>query len=384
VAVSTDITLAPWGRIEGLAKTGREAAAGRVDAYLQDRRFPGGAHFEATTDRDGRFMFERVVPGRWSLYMPVRQQDHSVLSNLTHIDVTSGRTARVQLGGTGRPVIGQLALPPGVAMNHLAARFTRLQSVPPPLRLPPGSTLLTDAQWDAWWNAYLRTPECEDYFYGEHQYAVDFRPDRTFRIEDVPAGRYILKLPFVGNAGGDRSELRAFARANVTVPPIPDGRSDEPLDIGTIPLDVFPVRNLGVGDRVPVVTAKLADGRSLDLAALRGKFVLLVFWHASQRMSRAVIPPVKATWDAFGRDPRLAIIGLNQDTAPEILRRYLAGKGPDWEQRYLGDFEDFDPISAAFGLRWPGGVFLIGPDGRLMDRDLQGEAIQQAVAKALR
>jgi hypothetical protein len=382
---STEITLAPWGRIEGVAKVGREPAAGRrLLAYLQDRRFPGGAHFESATDRDGCFVFDRVAPGRWRLYLPVRQEMRNVLSQLTHVDVAPGQNVRVWLGGTGRPVVGRLALPAGVAMNHLAARHTRLQSESPPLRLPPGSTPLTEAQWDAWWEAFLRTPECEDYYDGEHQYAVDFRPDGTFRIEDVPPGSYILKLPFVGNAGANASELRAFARKDVTVPPIPDERSDEPLDIGTLALDVFPFRTLGTGDRVTAATANAADGRPLDLAAFRGKFVLLAFWHASQEISRAFIPPVKATWEAFGRDPRLAIIGLNQDTAPEIMRRYLAGKGLDWDQRYLRDFDDFDPMHSAFGVRWPGGVFLVGPDGRLIARDLQGDAIRQAVARALR
>ena len=164
----------------------------------------------------------------------------------------------------------------------------------------------------------------------------------------------------------------------------PGGRGDEPLDIGTIPLEVFPFRNPGVDDRVPAIAAKAADGRPLDLAALRGKVVLLVFWHSSQTMSRSFIPPVKATWDAFGRDPRLAVIGLNQDATPEVMRRYLAGKGLDWDHRYLGDLEDPDPIAAAFGVRYPGGVFLIGPDGRIIARDLQGDGIQQAVARARR
>ena len=62
------------------------------------------------------------------------------------------------------------------------------------------------------------------------------RPDGTFRIEDVPAGRYVLELPFRGGAGGDSSERLAFARVDVVVPEIPGGRSDEPLDIGAVPL----------------------------------------------------------------------------------------------------------------------------------------------------
>jgi Carboxypeptidase regulatory-like domain len=385
LAASTDLTLVPWGRIEGILRIGANPAPGqKVSAYLQDRRFPGWVSCDSQSDRDGRFIFERVAPGRLTIYRPVRQAEGQTLSNLTHIDVAPGQTVRLQLGGTGRPVVGRLALPAGVAMKHFVGGYCRLQSEPPPLPLPAGSAPLTDEQWSSWWDAFRETPECEDYFFGEHQYAVTFGPEGTFRIEDVPAGRYVLNLPFSGNAGADQSARRAFAQVAVVVPAIPGGRSDEPLDIGTFPLEVFPFHELGAGDRVPPIASKAADGRPLDLARLRGKFVLLVFWCTSRPMSLRFVPPVKATWDAFGRDPRLVIIGLNQDAAPEVLRRYLARGGLDWEQRYIGSSDDPNPIAAAFGVRFPGGVFLIGPDGRIVAKDLQGEAIKQAVAKALK
>ena len=65
------------------------------------------------------------------------------------------------------------------------------------------------------------------------------------------------------------------------------------------------------------------------------------------------------------------------------MRRYAAHRGLGWEQRYIGSSDDPNPIAAAFGVRFPPAAFLIGPDGRILARDLQGEAIQQAVAKAL-
>ena len=384
LAASTEVILAPWGRIEGVLRIGTNPAPGRrVSAYLLDRRFPGSVSYDSRSDRDGRFIFERVAPGRLTVYRPVRQEEGQTLSNLTHVDVAPGQTVRLQLGGTGRPVVGRLALPAGVAMKHFVSGFARLQTEPPALPLPAGPAPLTDEQWSSWWDAFRETPECEDYFYGEHQYAVTFGPEGTLRIEDVPAGRYVLKLPFIGNAGGDQPARRAFARVAVVVPAVPGGRDDEPLDIGTIPLEVFPFRELGVGDRVPAITSKAADYQPLDLAPLRGKFVLLVFWCTSRPMTLGFIPPIKATWDTFGRDPRLVIIGLNQDAAPEVLRRYLAHRGLDWEQRYIGSHDDPNPIAAAFGVRFPGGVLLIGPDGRIIARDLHGEAIKQAVARAL-
>lgn len=165
------------------------------------------------------------------------------------------------------------------------------------------------------------------------------------------------------------------------VPAIPGGRSDVPLDIGAIPLDVFPFRELNVGDRVPEIAAKAADGRPLDLAALRGKYVLLAFW--ASRRARSIVPYLEETEKAFGHDPRLVIIGLNGDVDPDIMRRYVARHHLNWERRYLGSGDVPNPIAAAFGVRFPTRVFLIGPDGRVLAKDLEGDRIRPAVAAAL-
>ena len=92
LAASTEMILAPWGRIEGVLRIGANPAPGqRVSAYLLDRRFPGSVSYDSQSDRDGRFVFERVAPGRLTVYRPVRQEEGQTLSNLTHIDVVPGR-----------------------------------------------------------------------------------------------------------------------------------------------------------------------------------------------------------------------------------------------------------------------------------------------------
>ena len=51
--------------------------------------------------------------------------------------------------------------------------------------------------------------------------------------------------------------------------------------------------------------------------------------------------------------------------------------------RYIGSTYDPNPIEAAFGVWFPPAVFLIGPDGRILAKDLEGEGIKEAVGKAL-
>ena len=386
LARSTDVTLAPWGRIEGVLKIGTGPAAGqKAAAWLLDQGFSGRVDYDATADGSGRFVFERVTPGRMTVYRYVDAANHMswTASHPVNVDVRPGETVRVQVGGTGRPVVGRLAVPEGAALadfvlgygGHLATG----RKVPP---TPDDYPDFTEEQRDAWWDAFPRRPRVAPTWRTENgNTRSTSRPDGMFRVEDVPAGRYVLTLPFEGRTEGDRSGRRAFARAEVVVPEMPGGRSDQPLDIGAVPLDVFAFRELNVGDLPsPTIASKAADGRPLDLAALRGKVVLLAFWATYHRQTLASIPHLKATYDAFGRDPRLVIIGLNEDVLPETMRRYAASHGLAWEQRYLGSGDYPNPIASAFGVKYPAAVFLIGPDGRIIAKDLEGDAIKQAVA----
>jgi RNA polymerase sigma factor (sigma-70 family) len=384
---SSDLTLAAWGRIEGVVKIGnqpsvRETVAGwLLTPYYSDR-----IGCDATTDDAGRFVLERVAPGRTAVVRRVDNPDKQgwTYSHAVYVDVKPGQTVRVQVGGTGRRVVGRLAIPSGVTLKH----FTLGEGVLalPQRELPtPDEYLELDSEHRAaWWQAFSRTAEgraeIED---RERRYAVQLRGDGEFRIDDVPAGRYVLKLPFEGLSRGAREGRQAFARCEVVVPEMAGGRTDEPLDIGAIPLEVFPFHEPKAGDRAPTIAARAPDGPGLDLAPWRGKFVLLHFW-SGRPEDAAVVPFLKAAYDAFGRDPRFVMIGLIADETPGPVLRYAALRGLRWEARSIGSTYDPNPIEAAFGVWFPPAAFLIGPDGRILGKDLEGEAIKQAVAKALR
>jgi hypothetical protein len=388
LTASGDITLAPWGRIEGVMKIGTRPAPGqKVAAWLVNSGFSGRVDYDTMTDESGGFVFERVTPGRMEVYRYVDDANHRgwTASNPVAVPVKPGETVRVQVGGTGRPVVGRLVWPEGAAMSDFVLDHGgNLANEPPAPVTPMDYQDWTRQQRSAWWDAFRNTPQGRAHLENrERQYAMDLQPNGTFRIEDVPAGRYVLKVPFEGRTEGDRSGRRAFAQVEVVVPAIPGGRSDEPLDIGAIPLAVFPFRELDVGDRVPTIPSKAADGRPLDLAALRGKFVLLHFWATHDEETPATVPELKGTFEAFGRESRFVMIGLNQDESPDVMRRYTTHHGLAWKHRYIGSAYEPNPIAAAFGVRYPPAVFLIGPDGRIIAKDLQGEAIKQAVARAL-
>ncbi len=393
VAASFDVTLAPWGRIEGVLKVGKNLAPNQKVCAWQNSSLYGWVWYETKTDDRGRFVLERVRPGAITVCRAVGFSDHEgwVPSNTVFADVGPGQTVRLVIGDIGRPVTGRLKIPQGFRLADLVSGECKLAAIRHEPRKPDDFPDYMIDQKNAWFEHFYKTPEGKRLYQEKREYAVEFGAGGAFRIEDVPAGRYILTLPFRGRAIDEEWELRAFAESDVSVPAIPGGRSDEPLEVGTIRLDVYRLHEPKVGDQIRVPLRNAADGRPLDLAALRGKFVLLDFWATWRADTMANISALKETYAAFGRDPRFVMISLNLDLEPETPRRYAAYRGMQWEQRYLGwKGESPDPIAAAFGVettgrprRLPPQVMLIGPDGRLVARDLKGPEIKQAVGQAL-
>jgi hypothetical protein len=385
LAESADVRLEPWCVIEGVLKVGNHLAPNqKVSAWKKDQAFSGRVDYDTTTDQQGRFRLERVTPGAIEIYRNVDNQDNRgwTASNPLLVELSPGQHVTVQVGGTGRPVVGRLQIPAGFSLADLVSNEAHLTTTRPEPLLPDDFPDYSLDQQYAWYDRFYRTAEGKAYHLGERHYAFDLQADGAFRAEDVPAGEYELELHFRDRNQPDEGGLYAAAHGKVTVPSIPGGRSDEPLDCGRIRVDIFRLRELKVGDPAPAITRNLPDGRPLDLGALRGKFVLLHFWDTSPGRGVEDVPVLKETWDEFGHDPRFTMIGLNQDKSFGLVKRYAAKKGLGWEQRYAG-VERPNPITAAFGVRFPPQVMLIGPDGRLVARDLQGSAIKQTVAKIL-
>jgi len=392
LAASREVTLQPWGRVEGTLRIGNRPGAGEAlslpDRPLDDsteRRARFGA--QATADASGRFVFERVVPGEAKLWrrFPTGPQTQNG-SFLTLIDVKPGGTTRVTIGGTGRPVIGQLIAPAAIAAwvdwsNDWGSWIQRKQHVPRP---PPELDGREKVQWRLAWE---RSEEGKAFREAERRYGLKVAPDGTFRIEDVEAGIYELEIMLADAPSRDREDpcriggLLGVADLDFRVPDMPGGRSDEPLDLGAITLR--PLRKpqvLRVGDPAPAFRVETIDGKMLELAGYRGRFVLLHFWNGNCDDCLAETPHLKAVYEALGRDERFVMIGLSLDSHKSFVKSYADDHGLRYAQSIVAGSRD---LLDKYGLREVPSIWLIGPDGRVLARDLRGEAIQQAVAAAL-
>jgi beta-lactamase regulating signal transducer with metallopeptidase domain/thiol-disulfide isomerase/thioredoxin/uncharacterized GH25 family protein len=364
---SNRIALTPWGRLSGQVLEGDKPDAKRNVAFLpQPPPERGGSYIVAygymtTTDDQGRFELDRVVPGPGTATrIVITQFLRSWLQSYgwqAPVEIAPGTTTEVTVGGSGRPVIGQVRLDrePDVAVDWTT-------------NLP-----LSIQRWD---------PE-------KGQRTAEFfrclaSVDRSggFRVPDVPAGTYQLSLPVtnppVPNVCGVGTEIGKVT-VELTIPEMPTGRSDEPLDLGTITATLFDT--LDAGELAPDFVADPLDGSPLRLSDFSGKLLVVDFWASWCAPCLAEIPALQELHRQFGGDQRFALLSLACDQNAEPARRYVQGNGLDWLHAHVG--ASSSGVAAKYTVRTLPATFLIGPDGRVLAKNVRGEDLKRAVAAAL-
>jgi hypothetical protein len=255
LAAEPEVTLEPWGRIRGQVRVGTGVGARRLVGVVgaePDFRGEPVVSFSGRTlaDAEGRFEMDRVAPGHAMVYRPHWLADGTILrSDRQGVEVSSGGTAEVIVGGAGRPVVGRVARAAGLPTFDLTSVTGLLRLVQPSPEFPEGFEEWDEQRRREWWYAFYETEEGRRY--GERGSSVVLKvwSDGTFRLDDVPEGRYRLNFEYETQPNRFDADPQAGPtrvaelRVNLDVPAGPD---DQPMDLGTLTLTA-PER--GVVDR---------------------------------------------------------------------------------------------------------------------------------------
>jgi alkaline phosphatase len=209
------IHLEPWARVGGTFRIGKMPEANvPITINVEGLHSYGNdvpsifTHHETTTGPDGRFVFERVIAGRGRIgrRLILTGRDGSAeetSSCMIAADFPGGNTVHIDLGGSGRAVVGKLQPPDGVRetirWNHALV------------------VVATEG-------AEVR-PE------GVYITATVGR-DGRFHIDDAPAGDYFVSAR-VDREGAVPLLLNGH---RLIVPPTKEGESAQRVDVGTLTL----------------------------------------------------------------------------------------------------------------------------------------------------
>lgn len=210
------IVLKPWARVEGTFRVGKKPVANAPITLLAESLSSHGegrpsisTHHDVTTELDGHFVFERVVPGRARVGRRVmmhasRGAQEAGSSCMVAGEFPGGATTKIDLGGTGRAVVGRLRPP---------ANFK-------------GTVLWNFASIDV-------QPDFGDERRDTAPYLLATADGKgRFHLDDVPAGKYVLVVRFYHREMNQLSASRSFS-----VSPEAEENAEQNLDLGEITLE---------------------------------------------------------------------------------------------------------------------------------------------------
>ncbi|HLT59358.1 MAG TPA: TlpA disulfide reductase family protein [Limnochordales bacterium] len=143
---------------------------------------------------------------------------------------------------------------------------------------------------------------------------------------------------------------------------------------------LIPVAALPLDQPAPDFALTAWDGRTIQLAALKGQPVVLVFWTTWCPGCREGLAALEAVYRQFRETHGLAVLAVNIMETPEAVEAFLAQKRPGWSFPVLLDRDG--AVSEAYRIRIAPSVMFIDKDGLLRDR-LLGEFSQDLLAARL-
>jgi hypothetical protein len=72
------------------------------------------------------------------------------------------------------------------------------------------------------------------------------------------------------------------------------------------------------------------------------------------------------------------------DEAVDAPKKYVQKNGIKWVQGFLGQGPANQAVPNLYGVRGIPSIWLIGPDGKVIAKDLRGEEIKTAAAAAMK
>ncbi|MGC3990245.1 MAG: redoxin domain-containing protein [Chthoniobacteraceae bacterium] len=135
------------------------------------------------------------------------------------------------------------------------------------------------------------------------------------------------------------------------------------------------------GKAFPDFQERDSTGQPLSISGQKGHVVLVDFWATWCGPCKEEMPNVKAVYEKY-HGQGLEIIGVSLDQELAALQGYTRSEKIPWPQYFDGQGFD-NKLAQKYGIMMIPSNFLLDQTGKILAKDLRGDDLQAAVAKAL-
>ncbi len=137
------------------------------------------------------------------------------------------------------------------------------------------------------------------------------------------------------------------------------------------------------GDKAPEIALPSPDGKTIKLSSLKGKVVLLDFWASWCGPCRKANPDVVKLYEKY-KDQGFTVYSVSLDQSKQKWQQAIAKDGLVWEN-HVSDLKFwYSKAAEDYGIEAIPATFLIDKEGMIIDTDLHGNGLENAVKKALK
>ncbi len=210
------------------------------------------------------------------------------------------------------------------------------------------------------------------------QFKMILEDGKTQSEDNIKAARWFLSKAYLKNEDFDKAEelLKKIVRDA-------EGSDERLLAAARGDLaKIETLKKLTIGS--PAIsfpdTTRDISGENISLKGFKGKVVLLDFWATWCKPCLMEMPNVIKTYNKY-HDQGFEIIGVSLDKDIDKLKGYIKENDISWRQIFGGDWKA--PIAQIYAVSSIPATFLIGTDGKIIDKNMRGDELEEAIRKAL-
>nr|WP_121272900.1 TlpA disulfide reductase family protein [Pedobacter schmidteae] len=138
-----------------------------------------------------------------------------------------------------------------------------------------------------------------------------------------------------------------------------------------------------VGKMAPEFAQLNTEDKSVKLTDYRGKYVLVDFWASWCGPCRAENPKVLKAYNAF-KDKNFTVLGVSVDKDKKQWLKAIKDDGMPWMQLVDPDHDNPKGAGNLYAIKAIPSNFLIDPNGKIIAKNLRGEALEKKLAEVIK